>query len=74
VNDCYFAEQMGIAEESFNDFGSSLVFGHPQGPTGMRLVAELIEQLVMAGGGRGLFVGCAAGDTASALCLEVNCA
>ena len=74
VNDIYFARELGLAEDSFNDFGSSMVFGHPQGPTGMRLVAELIEQLVMAGGGRGLFVGCAAGDTAAALCLEVNCA
>jgi len=74
VNDVYFAAEMEVPEDSFNDYGSSLVFGHPQGPTGMRLVAELIEQLVMAGGGRGLFVGCAAGDTAAALCLEVSCA
>lgn len=74
VNDVWFANEMGIAPESFNDYGSSLVFGHPQAPTGMRLIAELIEQLVMKGGGRGLFVGCAAGDSAMALCLEVSCA
>jgi len=74
VNDAYFADEMGIAEDAFNRFGSSLVFGHPQGPTGLRLICELIEELVLAGGGRGLFVGCAAGDTAAALCLEVNCA
>ncbi len=73
VNDIYFAREMGIKAESFNRFGSSLIFGHPQGPTGLRLVLELIEELVQKGGGRGLFVGCAAGDTAAALCLEVTC-
>jgi acetyl-CoA acetyltransferase len=73
VNDCYFAREMGIEAASFNRFGSSLVFGHPQGPTGLRLIAELIEELVQNGGGRGLFVGCAAGDTASAIALEVHC-
>ncbi|MAG58704.1 MAG: acetyl-CoA acetyltransferase [Planctomycetes bacterium] len=73
VNDVYFADEMGIAEDSFNNYGSSLIFGHPQGPTGLRLIAELIEELVMGGGGRGLFVGCAAGDTGAALCLQVDC-
>jgi acetyl-CoA acetyltransferase family protein len=73
VNDVYFAKEMGIDAASFNRFGSSLVFGHPQGPTGMRLICELIEELVMNGGGHGLFVGCAAGDTASAIALEVRC-
>ena len=42
-----------------------------QGPTGMRLVIELMEELVILGGGYGLFTGCAAGDTAAALVLEV---
>ncbi len=30
-------------------------FGPPQGPTSMRLVIELIEELVLNGGGYGLF-------------------
>jgi len=72
VNDLYFAKEMGIDAESFNDYGSSLIFGHPQGPTGMRLVIELIEQLAMAGGGYGLFVGCAAGDTAAGVVVKVD--
>ncbi|MCQ3954745.1 MAG: thiolase family protein, partial [Chloroflexi bacterium] len=55
-----------------NNYGSSLIWGHPQGPTGMRLVIELIEELVLLGGGYGLFTGCAAGDTAAALVLEVR--
>ncbi len=73
VNDVYFAREMGVKAESFNDYGSPLVYGHPQGPTGTRGVIELIEELVMKGGGRGLFAGCAAGDTAAAVCVEVNC-
>jgi acetyl-CoA acetyltransferase len=38
----------------------------------MRLVIELIEELVRLGGGYGLFTGCAAGDTAAALVLRVS--
>ncbi len=73
VNDVYFAKEMGVAPESFNNFGSPLVYGHPQGPTGTRVIMELIEELVRKGGGRGLFAGCAAGDTAAAVCIEVRC-
>jgi acetyl-CoA acetyltransferase len=39
---------------------------------GMRAVAELIEELALRGGGWGLFSGCAAGDTAMAVVLEVG--
>jgi acetyl-CoA acetyltransferase len=38
----------------------------------MRLVMELIEELVIKGGGYGLFTGCAAGDTAAAVVLRVT--
>ena len=72
VNDVYFAREMGVKVEEFNRFGSSLVFGHPQGPTGTRLVMELIEELALRGGGHGLFVGCAAGDSAAAIVLQVG--
>ncbi|MDP7136730.1 MAG: thiolase family protein, partial [Candidatus Poseidoniia archaeon] len=51
---------------------SSLIWGHPQGPTGMRLIMELIEELALLGGGYGLFTGCAAGDTAAAIVLRVD--
>jgi acetyl-CoA acetyltransferase len=63
---------MNIPEGIFNNYGSSLIFGHPQGPTGARCTIELIEELVKLGGGYGLFAGCAAGDTAAALVLKVN--
>jgi acetyl-CoA acetyltransferase len=72
VNDVYFAKAMDLSIDGFNNFGSSLIFGHPQGPTGMRLVIELIEELAIAGGGYGLFVGCAAGDTAAAAVVKVG--
>ena len=71
VNDLYFAKQMEIELDSFNNYGSSLIFGHPQGPTGARLIAEGIEEARMLGGGYVLFAGCAAGDTAAAVVLEV---
>jgi acetyl-CoA acetyltransferase len=74
VNDICFARGMGIPLEKFNNYGSSLIWGHPQGPTGMRLVIELIEELVLLGGGYGLFTGCAAGDSAAALVLRVDVA
>lgn len=72
VNDLYFAKETGIAPERMNAYGCSLVFGHPQGPTGLRSVAELIETLRLRGGGVGLFTGCAAGDTGAAVVLEVT--
>ena len=72
VNDVYFSRQTGVSLEEMNDYGSSLIFGHPQGPTGARLIAELIEQLRLRGGGTGLFTGCAAGDSGAALVLRVE--
>jgi acetyl-CoA acetyltransferase len=72
VNDVYLARELGLGIEDFNDFGSSLIYGHPQAPTGMRLVIEMIEQLAIDGGGTGLFVGCAAGDTAAAVVVRVG--
>lgn len=72
VNDLFLSKELGIPLEGMNNYGSSLIWGHPQGPTGMRLVIELIEELVLLGGGYGLFTGCAAGDTAAAIVLKVS--
>lgn len=72
VNDVYFAKEMEIDVSSMNRFGSSLVWGHPQAPTGARLIIELIEELAEGGGGYGLFTGCAAGDTALAVIVKVD--
>jgi len=72
VNDIVFARETGFPLEKMNNFGCSLVWGHPQGPTGLRAMIELVEELAMRGGGRGLFQGCAAGDSAMAVVLEVR--
>jgi acetyl-CoA acetyltransferase len=72
VNDLYFCRELGLAHDAVNDYGSPLVYGHPQGPTGLRLVMEIIEELALKGGGYGLFSGCAAGDTGMAVVLKVG--
>jgi len=72
VNDIWFSRQTGFPLERMNSHGCSLIFGHPQGPTGLRSIAELIEELRERGGGTGLFTGCAAGDTGAAVVLRVD--
>ena len=72
VNDVVFARETGADLRAMNNYGCSLLWGHPQGPTGLRAIIELIEELVIRGGGYGLFHGCAAGDTAMAVVLSVN--
>jgi acetyl-CoA acetyltransferase len=72
LNDLLFARATGVDSATMNNYGSSLVWGHPQAPMGTRSVIELIEELALRGGGRGLFAGCAAGDSAMAVVLEVG--
>jgi acetyl-CoA acetyltransferase len=71
VNDLWFTQQTGYPLEKMNSYGCSLIFGHPQGPTGMRSIAELAHELQLRGGGYGLFTGCAAGDVGAALVIGV---
>jgi len=72
VNDILFSRQTGVPIERMNNYGCSLVWGHPQAPMGTRAIIELIEELALRGGGYGLFTGCAAGDTAMSVVLEVS--
>ncbi len=72
VNDLAMLKLMDIDDAILNNYGSSMIFGHPQGPTTMRLLVELIEELVIKGGGYGLLAGCAAGDSGAALVVNVN--
>jgi acetyl-CoA acetyltransferase len=72
VNDIYFSRQTGFPVSKMNNYGCSLIFGHPQGPTGLRSIAELIEELRLRGGGTGLFTGCAAGDSGAAIVVRVT--
>ena len=72
VNDINMAKKMGFDVMGMNNYGSSLIYGHPQGPTAGRLIAELLEELVILGGGYALWAGCAAGDTAAAMIFKVG--
>ncbi|MDQ7092408.1 thiolase family protein [Desulfosporosinus sp. PR] len=72
ANDLYMAREMGIDVMTINNYGCSLIYGHPQGPTAARAIIEMIEELTILGGGYGLFAGCAAGDTAAALVVKVS--
>lgn len=72
VNDINMAKKMGFDVMWMNNYGSSIVYGHPQGPTAGRNIAELLEEVVMLGGGYGLWAGCAAGDTAAAMVFKVG--
>jgi len=72
VNDVAFAKATGVDVMTMNNYGCSMIWGHPQGPTGMRAVIELIEELVLLGGGYGLFTGCAGGDQGMAVVIRVS--
>jgi len=72
INDINMATKMGFDVNWMNNYGSSLIYGHPQGPTAGRNIAELLEELVMLGGGYGLWAGCAAGDTAAAMVFKIS--
>jgi acetyl-CoA acetyltransferase len=72
VNDIFFSRETGFDVNNMNNFGSSIIWGHPQGPTALRAIIELIEELAAKGGGYGLFGGCAAGDTAAGCVVKVT--
>jgi len=38
---------MGLDANAMNNFGSSLIYGHPQAPTGARAMIEGIEEAAM---------------------------
>jgi acetyl-CoA acetyltransferase len=72
ANDLHLAKELGIEKSRINNYGTSLVFGHPQGPTVGRLLIEGIEEAVIKGGGYVLACGCAAGDSAAAIIVKVG--
>ncbi len=72
ANDLHLAKALGLDAMNFNNYGTSLVFGHPQGPTLARLIIEAIEETVLKGGGYALVTGCAAGDSAACLIVKVG--
>jgi acetyl-CoA C-acetyltransferase len=72
TNDLNFAKKMGIDVMKMNNYGSSLIYGHPQAPTAGRIIAEMLEEMMDLGGGYCLWTGCAAGDTGASMILKVG--
>ena len=72
ANDIYLAQQTGIDVMGFNNYGCSMIFGHPQGPTAGRCIIEGIEEVALSGGGYLLWGGCAAGDTGAGIVLKIG--
>jgi acetyl-CoA acetyltransferase family protein len=72
ANDINFAKKMGIDVMKMNNYGCSLIYGHPQAPTAGRIMMEMMEEMALLGGGYCLFTGCAAGDTAAAMIFKVG--
>jgi acetyl-CoA acetyltransferase len=72
VNDIYLAQKLNVDVNRMNDYGCSMIYGHPQAPTAGRSIIEGIEAVVIAGGGYLLWGGCAAGDTAAGLVLKIG--
>ncbi|MCX5810254.1 MAG: thiolase family protein [Proteobacteria bacterium] len=72
TNDINFARKLGIDVMKMNNYGSSLIYGHPQAPTAGRIIAEMLEETVDSGGGYCLWTGCAAGDTGASIIFKVS--
>lgn len=72
TNDINFAKKLGIDVMMMNNYGSSLIYGHPQAPTAGRIIAEMLEEMVILGGGYCLWTGCAAGDTGASMIFKVG--
>jgi acetyl-CoA acetyltransferase len=77
VNDLHFGKEMGVDpfgthDQAFNNYGCSMIYGHPQGPTVGRIMIEGLEETAMKGGGYFLWTGCAAGDTGGAIIFKVG--
>ena len=72
ANDLNFARKMAVDVMKMNNYGCSMIYGHPQAPTAGRTIIEMWEEMVLLGGGYCLFTGCAAGDTAAAMIFKVG--
>ena len=72
VNDIYLAQKLNVDVDQINDYGCSMIYGHPQAPTAGRSIIEGIEAVVMAGGGYLLWGGCAVGDTGGGMVLKIG--
>jgi acetyl-CoA acetyltransferase len=51
ANDLYFVKEMGLDMREMNNYGSSIIFGHPQSPTVLRLPTCFVSPFYAEGGG-----------------------
>ncbi len=72
VNDVVFAKLLEYDWRKMNDTGCPMIYGHPQGPTLVRVIVEALERTVSKGGGYALVFGCAAGDVGIAAVFKVT--
>ena len=72
VNDVLFSKMHNYSWKKMNKTGSSIVWGHPQGPTLTRIALEAINEAARLGGGLALVMGCAAGDVGIAAIFRVT--
>ena len=66
------ARNLGIGEETINQFGGAVAMGHPIGASGARIVGTLINQLRKRGGGLGIASICSGGGQGDALLVRVD--
>lgn len=67
-----FAKELGVPLNSLNISGGAIAYGHPVGASGVRLFAQLLDDLALRGGGRGLVTMCESGGMANATLVEVH--
>jgi len=72
VNDVVFAKLLDYDWHKMNHTGCPMIYGHPQGPTLVRVLVEALEYAVSQGGGYALVFGCAAGDVGIAAIFKVS--
>lgn len=72
ANDVIFARVHEYDWHKMNDTGCPLIYGHPQGPTLVRVTVEALERAVAKGGGYVLVFGCAAGDVGISAVFKVS--
>ncbi len=62
--------ELGIPEHKLNVHGGAIALGHPLGASGIRLVAQLLSELVATGGTVGVATLCVGGGQGVATILE----
>jgi len=72
INDVVFAKLLEYDWHKMNDTGCPMIYGHPQGPTLVRVTVEALEKAVSVGGGYVLIFGCAAGDVGISAIFKVS--